>query len=483
MNVQWDILVVDDEEIARESMAAWLKEDGYCVETVASGSEAIEKAKMKDYAIYFVDLKMPGGPDGIETMMEIRKIHSDASVIIVTAYATVDTAITAMKEGAHEYVVKPCNPAEISLVVGRIIKVKNLQRENSILRQKLSGQYSFHDIISKNTKMHEIFDLVREVASHRSTVLIQGESGTGKELIARAIHYSGDRAGRPFISVSCAALAETLLESELFGFEKGAFTGALSQKKGKFEIAEGGTIFLDEIGDVSPKLQMDLLRVLQERKFYRVGGSDEIHVDVRVIAATNRNLQMEVKEGRFREDLYYRLDVINIQIPPLRERREDIPLLARHFIGRLSSELKKNIADVDERAVKVLMNHDWPGNARELENAIERAMVSSHETVLTEDDFEFLIPADKSIIDWKIPPNTRLDDLERAVIVATIKQAGGNIKRSAAILGIDRSTLYDRLKKYNLSRGAAVQPEDKISNQALKSVRTGGRKTAGEKNS
>jgi len=452
MNTHWKILVADDEEIARESMAAWLREDGYVVDVVQTGCEAIEKAKADNYAIYFVDLKMPGGPDGIETMMEIRKIDPDASVIVITAYATVDTAITAMKEGAQEYVVKPCNPAEISLVVNRIIKVKNLQRENSILRKKLTRQYSFHDIISKNAKMDEIFQLMKEVASLRSTVLVQGESGTGKELIARAIHYSGDRAAKPFISVSCAALAETLLESELFGFEKGAFTGALAQKKGKFEIAEEGTIFLDEIGDISPKLQMDLLRVLQERKFYRVGGSEEINVDARVIAATNRNLQDDVKQGKFREDLYYRLNVINIHIPPLRERREDIPLLVRHFIERLAPELKKNITDVDEDALKLLMDYEWPGNARELENAMERAMVSSHRNILGEDDFAFLIPVTKPTMDWKIPPNTRLDDLERAVIVATMKQTGGNIKQSAAILGIDRSTLYDRIKRYNISR-------------------------------
>jgi DNA-binding NtrC family response regulator len=452
MNLHWEILVVDDEEIARESMAAWMREDGYTVDCVASGRDAIEKAKTKDFAIYFIDLKMPGGPDGIETMMEIRKIHPDASVIIITAYATVDTAIAAMKEGAHEYVVKPCSPAEISLVVSRLIKVKNLQRENIILRKKLSRQYSFHDIISKNAKMHEIFELIREVASLKSTVLIQGESGTGKELVARAIHFSGERASKPFISVSCAALAETLLESEFFGFEKGAFTGATSQKKGKFEIAEGGTIFLDEIGDISPKLQIDLLRVLQERKFYRVGGSEELQVDVRVIAATNRNLKIDVQEGKFREDLYYRLNVINVQIPPLRERREDVPLLARHFIERLSPELKKDISDIGENALKVLMNHDWPGNARELENAIERAMVSCRGSVLLEEDFEFLSAAASDTKDWKIPTNIRLDELEKQVIAATILQTGGNMKQAASILGIDRSTLYDRIKKYNLKR-------------------------------
>ncbi len=452
MNAHWEILVVDDEEIARESMAAWMREDGYTVETVASGREAIEKAKLKDHAIYFIDLKMPGGPDGIETMMEIRKIHHDASVIIITAYATVDTAITAMKEGAQEYVVKPCSPAEISLVVSRIIKVKNLQRENIILRQKLSRQYSFHDIISKNARMNEIFDLIKEIASLKSTVLIQGESGTGKELVARSIHFSGERGSKPFISVSCAALAETLLESELFGYEKGSFTGATAQKKGKFEIAEGGTIFLDEIGDISPKLQIDLLRVLQERKFYRVGGSEELQIDVRIIAATNRNLKIDAQEGKFREDLYYRLNVINIQIPPLRDRREDIPLLARHFIERLSHELKKNISDIGEDAIKILMDHEWPGNARELENAIERAMVSCRGPILLKEDFQFLSAGANDAKDWKIPKSIRLDELEKEVIAATIRQTGGNIKQAASILGIDRSTLYDRIKKYNLPR-------------------------------
>ena len=376
MNKQWHILVVDDEEITCESMAAWLREDGYSVDTAASGKEALEKTRRKEYAIYFVDLKMPKGIDGIETMMEIKKIYLDASVVIITAYATVDTAISAMKEGALEYIVKPCNPQEISMLVGRIIKVKNLERENTILRQKLLGQYTFHDIISKNAKMMEIFSLVQEIASLRSTVLIQGESGTGKELIARAIHFSGDRVDKPFIAVSCAALAETLLESELFGHEKGAFTGAMAQKQGKFELADGGTILLDEIGDIAPKLQLDLLRILQEKTFYRVGGIEEHKVDVRVIAATHVNLQEAVKQGKFREDLFYRLNVININIPPLRERHEDIPLLAKGFVERLSHELGKNIVDISEGALKKLMEHAWSGNVRELENTIERAMVT-----------------------------------------------------------------------------------------------------------
>jgi DNA-binding NtrC family response regulator len=454
MKSSWEILVVDDEEIMCESLAAWLREDGYTVETASSGREAIEKARTKDYAIYFVDLKMPGGMDGIETMIEIRRQHADAAIIIITAYATVDTAITAMKEGAQEYIVKPCNPAEISFLVERIIKVKNLQRENLILRKKLTKRYQCGDIISKNARMREMLDLVTEIANLRSTVLIRGESGTGKELVARAIHYSGDRASKPFICVSCAALAETLLESELFGYEKGAFTGAADRKKGKFEIADGGTIFLDEIGDISAKLQADLLRVLQERCFYRLGGTEEVHVDARVIAATNRNLQQAVAEGRFREDLYYRLNVIEIRIPPLRERIDDIPMLARHFLDRLSRELRKDVQGISEDALRLLVDYDWPGNVRELENSIERALVTCKSRVLSEDDFSFL-SAKVEGRPWVVPPNLTLNELERRAIEAAIKRTDGNIKEAAASLGIDRSTLYDKIKRFGI--GPAVR--------------------------
>ena len=451
MKSHWHMMVVDDEEVMRESLAAWLREDGYSVETAVSGKDAIARIGGREFAIFFIDLKMPGGMDGIETMLEIKKLQPDASVIIVTAYATVDTAITAMKEGAQEYIVKPCNPEEISLLVNRIIKVKDLQRENVLLRKKLTRQYSFHDLISKSPKMMEIFHLVREVASLRSTVLIQGDSGTGKELIARAIHFSGDRATKPFIGVSCAALAETLLESELFGHEEGAFTGASGRKKGKFEIADGGTIFLDEIGDISQKLQVDLLRVLQEKKMYRVGGNVEIAFDARVIAATNRDLRQAVREGRFREDLFYRLNVITITIPALRERCEDIPLLAHHFIDRIARELKKDVTEISEGALKLLMNHSWPGNVRELENAIERAIVTGKGGMLTEADFHFLAPG-KEETGWDIPTDLTLDEVENRVIAATLRRTHGNIKEAAGILGVDRSTLYDRIKKYNLPR-------------------------------
>ena len=301
--------------------------------------------------------------------------------------------------------------------------------------------------------MGKIFELIRDVAAIRSTVLIQGESGTGKELIARAIHYSGDRAQKPFIGVSCAALPETLLESELFGHEKGSFTGASSQRKGKFEMADGGTLFLDEIGDISSKLQMDLLRVLQERKFYRVGGSEEIEVDVRVIAATNVDLDRAVREGKFRDDLFYRLNVISVHIPALRDRREDIPLLAQSFIERLSHELGKNITGITEGALRAFVDHDWPGNVRELENAIERAMVTCKTTMIAEEDCAFLIPTqEKQENAWNVPANVTLEEAERYIITNTVQRTNGNIKEAAGILGIDRSTLYDRLKKYNLQR-------------------------------
>ncbi|MEJ2079312.1 MAG: sigma 54-interacting transcriptional regulator [Acidobacteriota bacterium] len=302
-------------------------------------------------------------------------------------------------------------------------------------------------IVTKNPRMLETLQLIEQISSLRSTVLIQGESGTGKELIARAIHCSGKRAAKPFVSVPCAALAETLLESELFGYEKGAFTGAGSQTKGKFELADGGTLVLDEIGDIPPKLQADLLRVLQERCFYRVGGNDEVVVDVRIIAATNRNLKAAVREGSFREDLFYRVNVIGIRLPPLRERREDIPLLARYFMERLTREMNRPVEDLSEGAVRLLMAHDWPGNVRELENAIERAIVVCRERLLGEEHFEFLQKRDRSQ-GWSIPEHMTLKEIEKRAIVTTLERTGGNIKESAAILGIDRSTLYEKIKRY-----------------------------------
>jgi len=450
MKKSWPILVVDDEDVMRESMAAWLREDGYRVDTAPNGHEGVELAKSTDYAISFVDLKMPGGMDGIETMMEIRRIRPEASLIIITAYATVDTAIQAMKEGAQEYIVKPCNPQEISMLVSRIMKFKKLESENAILRRKITRQYRHRDIVTKNPRMEEILALTKDIASLPSTVLIRGESGTGKELVARAIHFYGSRAEKPFIVVSCAALTETLLESELFGYEKGAFTGASGQVKGKFELADSGTIFLDEIGDISPKLQADLLRVLQERRFYRVGGNEEIDVDARIIAATNKNLPEEVQQGRFREDLYYRLNVIEIGLPPLRERREDIPLLAEHFVQRISSQLGKDISGISGEALTLLIAHDWPGNIRELENAIERAIVTCRNGMLEEQDFSWFHKQPTAPQNWEVP-DVPLDELERKAIIAALGRTNGNVKEASAALGIDRSTLYDKLKRHEIS--------------------------------
>jgi DNA-binding NtrC family response regulator len=444
MKVQWQILVVDDEEVMCESLAAWLREDGYAVDTASSGRDGLAKARDRDYAIYFIDLKMPGGMDGIETLMEIRRLRPDASIIIITAYATVDTAIAAMKEGAQEYIVKPCNPEEISMLVDRIIKVKNLQRENTILRKKLTRHYKFHDVISKNARMQEILQLTRDVASLRSTVLIRGESGTGKELIARAIHYSGDRAAKPFVAISCAALAETLLESELFGYEKGSFTGAEARKQGKFELANGGTVFLDEIGDISPKLQVDLLRVLQERSFYRVGGSEEVRVDVRVIAATKVDLQQAVREGRFRDDLYYRLNVIEIWIPPLRDRADDIPLLVEHFVERLSHELGKPGLEISPGALKCLMDYDWPGNVRELENCLARAVVVASGGVIRPEHLAIAPPREPA------SPLSSLNEVEKEHIRRTLEATRGHKARAAEILGVSRPRLNRLLEKYGL---------------------------------
>jgi DNA-binding NtrC family response regulator len=446
------ILVLDDHAVARESLASWLKEDGHTVDAAATAAEALSRANEHDYAVCFLDLKLGPGPDGIEVMVEFKRLRPETSFVIMTAYGTVDTAVTAMKEGAEDYILKPFNLKEISLLVERILRHRALREENIYLRRRLKGEYRFQDIVSKSPRMHEIFDLVRQVADQRSTVLIQGESGVGKELVARALHFSGERADRPFIAVNCTALPETLLESELFGHEKGAFTGAVARRAGKFELAEGGTIFLDEIGEMSPKLQMDLLRVLEQRRFFRVGGTEEISIDVRFIAATNRDLYEAVESGSFRGDLYYRLKVIQITIPPLRERMEDIPLLAAQFVEDLAIELGKEATGVSEAALALLLEREWRGNVRELRNCVERALVTSPRAVLTEEDFAFLRLEERERDSWRPPVNLPLAEVERRVIEAVLARVGGNVREAATMLGIDRSTLYDKLKKYGTRR-------------------------------
>jgi DNA-binding NtrC family response regulator len=449
---RFPILVVDDERVARESLAAWVREDGFTVDTAGSGADAVRMAEANDYALCFVDLKMPPGIDGIETMLEIRKRRPATAIIIITAHGAVDTAIQAIRAGAQEYILKPCNPEEISLLVQRNLRVSKLERENALLRRKLARQYRIEDIVSRSPRMLEIFGLVREVADQRSTVLIEGESGTGKEMIARALHSTGPRSDRPFVAISCAALTESLLESELFGHERGAFTGAVGRKKGKFELADGGTLLLDEADDIPPKLQGDLLRVLQERRFFRVGGAEEVTVDVRVVAATKVDMLEMVREGRFRSDLYYRLNVIRLRLPPLRERREDIPLLVRHFIDRLAIELRRDVHDVTDGALMMLLEHDWPGNVRELENAVERAMVTCGASVLRAQDFDFLAADTRARTDERVPADLPLREVEKRVIEATMRRLGGNITDVAQALGIDRSSLYDRLKRHGIPR-------------------------------
>ncbi len=448
-----NIMVVDDEEIVRSSLTNWLEEDGYSVEAVESGKKALERLPAKSWDLMLVDLKMPG-MDGLQMMEEVRKTHPEMLIIIMTAYATVDTAVKAMKQGAYDYFVKPFNPDDISLTIRKIVDHHKLVQENLYLRKELQKKYKLRDMISKNEKMLEIFDLARTVAKSSSTVLITGESGTGKELLARAIHDESPRMDAPFISVSCASLTETLLESELFGHEKGAFTGATTVKRGKLELAQDGTLFLDEIGDISLKLQMDLLRVLEQREFRRVGGSDVIPITSRIIAATNRDLKNAIEEGRFRADLYYRLNVISIHIPPLKESREDIPALVDHFIEKFNIEMGKEIRGVSEEAMRIMMDNEWPGNARELRNIIERAMVVTKGNIITEGDIS--LPSATRTANNRMKS---LEEIEKEHIRVVLNENQWNIVRSAQTLGIDRVTLYNKIKKYDMKK-EGVPPKE-----------------------
>jgi two-component system response regulator AtoC len=451
MEQKVQILVVDDEGIVRESLAAWLGEDGYEVTTAEGGAQALKLLPTREWNLMMVDLKMPG-MDGIQLMDEVRKVRPELLIIIMTAYATVDTAVQAMKKGAYDYLVKPFNPEDLSLSIRKIVDHQRLVKENVFLRKELKKQYRLHDLISKNQEMQEIFELVKTVARSNSTVLLQGESGTGKELLARAIHQESPRSGDPFISVSCAALTETLLESELFGYEKGAFTGADAVKRGKLELAEEGTLFLDEIGDISLKLQMDLLRVLEAREFHRVGGTQRIEIRSRIIAATNRDLKKAIEEGKFRDDLYYRLNVISIRIPPLRDRKEDIPLLVEHFIDGFNIEMGKFVEGISDGGMRLLMDHRWPGNARELRNVVERAMVVAKARSLEESDLSLPSGPQETIRNGR-----SLDEMGKEHILQILVENRWNIARSAQMLGIDRVTLYNKIKKYGLRKEGPVK--------------------------
>ena len=448
MKTKGSILVVDDEEIVRASLTSWLEEDGYHVDTAPDGPSALTKLAQKAYAVLLVDLKMPG-MDGLEVLVQARSLQPDAPVIIMTAYATVDTAVPAMKQGAYDYLVKPFEPEELSLMVGKLTNTQALRNENVLLRKTLKRQFEFKDLVSQSPKMEAVFDLARTAAKSDSTVLIFGESGTGKELLARAIHAESPRRDGAFVGVSCAALTESLLESELFGHEKGAFTGAAAGTRGKFEIAAGGTLFLDEIGDISPKRQLDLLRVLDAREFRRVGGSHLIKTDVRIIAATNRDLKKLVESGSFREDLYYRLNVIPVTLLPLRERKEDIPLLVEQFLAQLRMEMRKPLEGVSAEALEMLMAHNWPGNVRELRNVLERGAVMVRGPIITLVEVELTAPPSSRGAPVTDSPDL-LRDVERKHIVAMLKQQSWNITRSARSLGIDRVTLYNKIKRYQI---------------------------------
>ena len=446
------VLVVDDEEIVRESLGGWLRKDGCTVDVAPEGRTAVEMLGKERYAIVLLDLKMPG-MDGLQVLEQAKKIQPDAAVVLMTAYATVDTAVAAMKLGAFDYLVKPFDPEELSLMIERIVSQQSLVRENETLRRALKKEYGFQDLVSRSPAMHRVFELAQVAARSSSTILVLGESGSGKEVLARAIHAESPRAAAPFVEISCAALTETLLESELFGHEKGAFTGAVARRKGKFESAHGGTLFLDEIGDISPKLQLDLLRVLEERRFHRVGGTDAIDVDVRVIAATNRDLRKAVADGQFREDLFYRLNVIPITLPPLRERKEDIPGLVQHFLDRLSAELDRRIEGVSSEAMAAIMAHEWPGNVRELRNVLERGAVVAQGNVIQLSDLGLKkAEAQQAKRPGAAGDLPSLEDVERRHVAAVLAQTNGNVTQAARVLGIDRMTLYNKMKRYGLKR-------------------------------
>ena len=443
------ILVVDDEAAMRQSLRDWLMEDDYEVDLASSGEDAISMARDRSWDIILLDLKMPG-MDGLETMSRLKKVIPEAEILMMTPYGSIHTAVQAMKEGAFDYLVKPFDPDEIDMLIKKIVAHKELVLENILLRKKLAERHQYDEIIGKGDAMQGVFDLISRVARTDSTVLITGESGTGKELIAQAIHGNSNRCYMPFIAVSCGALPDSLLESELFGYEKGAFTGAENSKKGRFEMANKGTLFLDEIGDISLKTQVDLLRVLQQRELMRLGSEEVIKVDVRILAATNRDLQKAIKENRFREDLYYRLNVISIHVPPLRERKEDIPLLVKAFIEKYCLELNKEVVKIAPSALQLLLGYDWPGNVRELENVIERALVIGSGKEIVQEDLPF---SRKEIEPYEFPKSLKM--MEKLHIERILDESDWNISLAARELGIDRQTLYNKIEKYQIRRGQA----------------------------
>ena len=438
------ILIVDDELIMRESLAGWLERDGHVVQTAPSGEDALEKLKESHFDILLVDIKMEG-MSGLDVLRQVKESDPDVSVVMITAYGSIPTAIEAMKDGAYDYMLKPFDPNELGVLIEKIIRHQNQAREMQFLRAEVRERTRFESMIGQSGSMQEIFSLICDVAPMESTVLITGETGTGKGLAAKAIHTNSPRSNGPFVTVNCGAIPEHLMESELFGHQKGAFTDAKETKKGRLELAHGGTLFLDEVGEISMRMQIDLLRVLEDRVFYRVGGTQPMEADFRVIAATNRNLEKAIKDGSFREDLFYRLNVISLKMPSLKQRKEDIPLLAEHFLQRFVLETNKTIDKISREAMDELMLYDWPGNVRELENAIERAVVVGKDRQVLPEHLPIFCHEP-----FPGPRNNTLKEVEKVHIRQILTDNDWNIARSARIMGIDRTTLYSKIKRHGI---------------------------------
>jgi len=450
------ILIVDDEKNYLVVLETLLSEEGYEVLTAESVADAIKKWRNNDLDLIVTDMKMPKA-SGIELLEMVKKQDTDLPVIMMTAYGTVEKAVEAMKKGAFDYVTKPFQNQELKLTIRKALEMYRLVKQNRLLYKELSERYQFDNIVGKSKAMLRVYELVKKVANTKATVLISGESGTGKELIARSIHFNSERKGMPFISVNCSALTDTLLESELFGHEKGSFTGAVSMRKGRFELADTGTLFLDEVGDMSSNLQVKVLRVLQEREFERVGGNRTISVDTRIIAATNKDLWTEVQEGNFREDLYFRLNVVQINVPPLRERADDISLLVSYFLKKYAEENRREPVELSPEAWRILLSHKWPGNVRELENAIERAVILCNGKQITKDDLpkEILVLEQLEFdIDRCIPTGKKLPDalaeIEEKMLRRALSQSENVQTRAAELLGIEKNLLRYKMKKYNI---------------------------------
>lgn len=442
------ILVVDDEAPVRDIIRKGLSQmGGFSVEVAQSGPEAIEKIERDVFDLLLTDLKMPG-MDGLELLKTIKGTRPEVMVILMTAYGTIETAVEAMRIGANDYITKPIDLNELLIHISKAQKESLLLTENRLLRMEVRKKFEFSNIIGKSKKMQEIFSLIEKVALGNSTVIIYGGSGTGKELVAKAIHYNSPRTDRPFIPFNCGAIPETLVESELFGHTKGAFTGAVQAKKGLFEEADGGTLFLDEISTILPSVQVKLLRVLQEKEVMKVGSTERTKIDVRMLAATNENLEENMKKGKFREDLFYRLHVFPIFLPDLKDRKEDIPLLAYHFLDSYSKEAKKEIKGISKEAIKLLLEYHWPGNVRELENAIERAVIMTDQDYLASNDFpKDLTEGFSEMIKRGVKDRKSLDDIKSEYIKEILKEVGGNKRIAAEILKVNPRTLYRFEKK------------------------------------